>query len=175
VHKNTRDLLTTTGIPSVICPITDWSSSLLRDFETVDAEQYVWDVDQIFGRRWGRDDSPPANFCYCIGMLDDALTMLDAQNGMVLHFDQGGYDGNANRGVVADSVPSLLVLLGTVEACVARIGKMPSNLSRVAFEKYNDMRVFVLAALRKIMSEYDDCVKEDSAFWNAVFEICVKY
>lgn len=141
----------------------------------MDAEQFAWDVDQIFGRRWADDDSPPVNFCYCIGQLDDALAMLDAQDGTALHFDQGAYGENAYRGIIADSVPSFLVLLGTVEASGARMGKMPSNLDRVAFEKYNDMRLFVLAALRKVMSEYDDCVEEDSEFWNAIFDICVQY
>ncbi|RHZ59300.1 hypothetical protein CDV55_105574 [Aspergillus turcosus] len=78
VHKKTRGFLTTTGIPSAICPISKWDSSLLRDFEKVDAEQFAWDADLIFGRRRANDDSPPVNFCYCIGQLDDALGMLDA-------------------------------------------------------------------------------------------------
>ncbi|KAF7158695.1 hypothetical protein CNMCM5623_003859 [Aspergillus felis] len=175
VDKRTRGFLTTTGIPSGICPIARWNSSLLRDFENADAERYAWDADLIFGRRLADDHSAPVNFCYCIGQLDLALAMLDVRNGTVFHFDQGAYGKNADRGIIADSVPSLLVLLGTVEASVARMGKVSSNLSHVAFEKYNDMRLFVLAALRKIMSEYDDCVEEDSMFWNAIFDTCVKY
>ncbi|GIJ86924.1 hypothetical protein Asppvi_005822 [Aspergillus pseudoviridinutans] len=175
VDKRTREFLTTSGIPSGICPITQWNSSLLRDFENADAERYAWDADLIIGRRLEDDHSAPVNFCYCIGQLDLALAMLDAKDGTVFHFDQGAYGKYANRGIIADSVPSLLVLLGTVEASVARMGKMPSNLSRLAFEKDNDMRLFVLAALRKIMSEYDDRVEQDSMFWNAIFHTCVEY
>ncbi|GFF53281.1 hypothetical protein IFM46972_09741 [Aspergillus udagawae] len=175
VHTKTREFLTTTGIPAVICPINEWNSSFLKDNGNVDAELYAWDADSIFGRRWADDDSPPVNFCYCIGQLNDAMAMLDAENGMILHFDQGGYGESADRGIIADSVPSLLVLLGTVEVTVARMGKMSSNLNRVAFDKYNDMRLFVLAALREIMSEYDDCAEEGSVFWNAIFDTCVEY
>jgi hypothetical protein len=103
------------------------------------------------------------------------MAMVDAETGWVLNYDQGGFGMNADGGVIADSVPSLLVLLGTMEMTVARMGEVPSDLSDEAIDKYENIRHVVLVALREIMTEYDGSVEEGSRFWDHMFEMCTEY
>jgi hypothetical protein len=178
VHTKTREFLTTTGIPSVICPITDWDSAYRKKDEEAGVGLHIWYTDQLFGCRYPDDDSQPVTFCYSIGIVDNATAMVDAGNGMVLHYE-GGYredvDKDVDGGFIAHSVPLLLALLGTMEVSVARMGKVPSDSSGGAIEKYQNMRRLVLDALRETMAEYDDCVKEGSRFWDAIFKKCAVY
>ncbi|KAF4211827.1 hypothetical protein CNMCM5878_002028 [Aspergillus fumigatiaffinis] len=172
---DTREFLTITGVPSVICPLTGWDSTHLKKDEEAGEELYAWDADEIFGRRYPDDDSPPTNFCYFIGEAGCTMAMVDAETGWVLNYDQGGFGMNADGGVIADSVPSLLVLLGTMEMTVARMGEVPSDLSDEAIDKYENIRHVVLVALREIMTEYDGSVEEGSRFWDHMFEMCTEY
>jgi hypothetical protein len=162
-------------VPSVICPLTGWDSTHLKKDEEAGEELYAWDADEIFGRRYPDDDSPPTKFCYFIGEAGYTMAMVDAETGWVLNYDQGGFGMNADGGVIADSVPSFLVLLGTMEMTVARMGEVPSDLSDEAIDKYENIRHVVLVALREIMTEYDGSAEEGSRFWDYMFEMCTEY
>lgn len=138
--------------------------------KSVDAgvELYEYDADEIFGRRWADDDSPPVNFCYnfcCIG--GNAMAMVDAEDGSIIHYDLGCYDERADRGWIASSMPSLLVLLRTMEMVINKLGEVQQELSDEAFE---NLRTTTFCQVREIMADYDDCVDDGSYFWDALFE-----
>lgn len=87
--------------------------------------------------------------------------------GLIIHYDLGGYGDQADRGLIAGSLPSLLVLLGTIDMVIKRIGEAPQGLSCEAFE---NLRTTIFCQVRKIMADYDDCFEDDSRFWNGLFE-----
>jgi hypothetical protein len=83
------------------------------------------------------------------------------------HYDLGGYGDQADRGLIAGSMPSLLVLLGTIDTVLKRIGEAPQGLSCEAFE---NLRTTIFCQVRKIMADYDDCLEDDSPFWDGLLE-----
>ncbi|KAJ5869602.1 hypothetical protein N7455_004543 [Penicillium solitum] len=164
----TRRFLTTVGFPLVQCTGIQWDPSGLKKSVDAGVELYAYDADEIFGRRWADDDSPPVNFCYNFGCVGgDVVVMVDAEDGLIIHYDLGGYGDQADRGLIAGSLPSLLVLLGTINMVIKRIGEAPQGLSCEAFE---NLRRTIFCQVYKIMADYDDCFEGDSRFWNGLLE-----
>ncbi|KAJ5969628.1 hypothetical protein N7501_005876 [Penicillium viridicatum] len=165
---DTRRFLTTVGFPLIQCTGIQWDPSGLKKIVGTGVDLYAYDADEIFGRRWADDDSPPVNFWYNFGCVgSDAMVMVDAEDGLIIHYDLGGYGDQADRGLIASSLPSLLVLLGTIEMVIKRIGEPPQGLSCEAFEK---LRTTIFCQVRKIMADYDDCFEDDSCFWEGLLE-----
>jgi hypothetical protein len=127
---------------------------------------YAFEVDEIFFPGWP-DEEPPFNFCYELGRIRGEYRMLiGAEKGDIIQFDEGGYDEDAYRGLIASSIPSLLVLFGTMVTVMSRIGERPQELRDEAFAK---LRQTILCQVRKRMADYDGCLEEGSYFWDEMF------
>jgi len=156
------------GFPLVKCTGIHWDSTELKKSVDTGVELYAYDADEVFSRRWADDDSPPVNFCFNFGCNGgDAVVMVDAEDGSIIHYDMGGFGDQADGGLIASSMPSLLVLLGTMEMVMNRIGEAPQELSHEAFE---NLRTRIFCQVRERMVDYDDCFEDGSRFWDGVLE-----
>lgn len=154
-HGTSREFLTTVGFPAVTIDLIDFDSTHLRD----DDEPYPFDADELYGKRYPDDDSPPENFCFTIGTRFDQQLMLDAAVGDIDHYDPSGWDhGAGQQGTAASSLPALAVLLGLL---VERRDALTSDDT--------ETRDAAVADLRKRMGDVEPEVY-DSSFWADVFE-----
>ncbi|MFH8680190.1 SUKH-4 family immunity protein [Streptomyces lydicus] len=156
-HAETREFLTTVGFPAVMLDVIGFDTTHLRadDGEALDP----FDADELYGNRYPDDDSPPVNFCFCVGTWGDQMLMLDASSGGIDHYDPNGWDHGAGfKGAAAWSLPDLAVLLGLI---AGRAGELVSGDEAVARA--------AVAALRARMRRHDATVDE-SPFWRMVFE-----
>ncbi|MEU7022619.1 SUKH-4 family immunity protein [Streptomyces sp. NPDC046203] len=150
-----REFLLTVGFPAVHLEAVGIDTRFLRDEDAL----APLDADEIYGKRYPDDDSPPVNFALTVVTWYDQHLMLDATLGGITHYDPNGWDHDAGwQGPAADSLPGLAVLL----ALVAEAGP--------ALESDDDTeRTAAVAALRARMSDCDGSAG-DSGFWDGVFE-----
>ncbi|MFF8908665.1 hypothetical protein [Streptomyces olivaceoviridis] len=153
-----REFLLTVGFPAVDLDVVGIDTRHVRD-------QDAWepfDADEIYGERYPDDDSPPTNFCFTVALWGDQHLMLGAADGGVTHYDPNGWDHGAGwKGLAADSLPVLAVLLGLIAE------------SGDALESDDDaVRAAVVAALRERMIGLEPYV-DDSAFWNEILACLV--
>ncbi|MFI1382590.1 SUKH-4 family immunity protein [Embleya sp. NPDC020886] len=153
--RETRNFLTSTGFPAVAIDLVEFDSTHLRDAD----EPYLFDADELYGRRYPDDDSPPENFCFTIGMHFDQQLMVDTDIGEINHYDPSGWDhGDGDKGIATSSLPTLALLLGLV---VER---------RDALETDDDgIRHAAIAELRVHMAAIEPEV-DNSPFWDSVFD-----
>ncbi|MBV6697743.1 SUKH-4 family immunity protein [Kitasatospora aureofaciens] len=100
----TRAFLTEIGIPAVHNAFTGFDGESLP-------ERGLWeaDPDEIFGRRYPDDDTPPDGYAYCVGLVNELHLMVDGVCGSVEAYDPNGWDHAAGHaGYVAESVPQAL-------------------------------------------------------------------
>ncbi|MEV7022566.1 SUKH-4 family immunity protein [Kitasatospora sp. NPDC093558] len=113
-HDATRAFLTEVGIPAARNGFTGFDG---RDLP----ERGLWeaDPDEIYGRRYPDDDTPPDGYAYCVGLVNDLHLMADGVTGVVEAYDPNGWDHAAGHvGTVAESVPqafAAFVLLAGLE------------------------------------------------------------
>ncbi|MQS15889.1 hypothetical protein F7Q99_27430 [Streptomyces kaniharaensis] len=100
----TRAFLTEIGIPAARNGFIDYDGEFLP-------ERGMWeaDPDEIFGRRYPDDDTPPAGYAYCVGLVNQLHLMVDGTSGSVEAYDPNGWDHAAGHaGYAADSLPQLM-------------------------------------------------------------------
>ena len=154
--KASREFLTTVGFPAVEIGPIGFDSTHLRDAE----RRHTFDADELYGRRYPDDHSPPENFCFCFGLHYEDMLMLDAAAGDIDHYDPNGWDhGEGYKGTVASSLPSLAVLLGLLAERAEAIEEIDDE----------DARAAAVEELREKMTAFDVYV-EDTPFWDEVFE-----
>ncbi|MFE5920642.1 SUKH-4 family immunity protein [Streptomyces sp. NPDC002285] len=149
-----REFLLTVGFPAVHLDVVGIDTRHLRDDED---GMEPFDADEIYGRRYPDDDSPPKNFCFTIATWFDQHLMLDAEFGGITHYDPNGWDHGAGwKGEAADSLPTLAVLLGLIAE------------SSEALDSADDaVRVAAATDLRTRMT-VAYYVLDDSAFWDRI-------
>ncbi|MFI6053416.1 SUKH-4 family immunity protein [Streptomyces violascens] len=106
-HAGTRAFLSEVGIPATRNRFTGFDGKDLH-------ESGLWeaDPDEIFGRRYPDDDTPPESYAYCVGLVDELHLMVDGVTGSVEAYDPNGWDHAAGHvGYVADSAPQALAAL----------------------------------------------------------------
>ena len=150
-----REFLLTVGFPAVNLHVVGIDTTHLRDedgFEPLDS-------DEIYGRRYPDDDSPPKDFSLTVALWGDQHLMLDAADGGITHYDPNGWDhGDGWQGPAAHSLPALAVLLGLIAE------------SADAVDADDDAeRAAAITDLRERMAGQDFYVV-DSAFWDEIFE-----
>ncbi|MFF3689778.1 hypothetical protein [Streptomyces sp. NPDC002187] len=150
-----REFLLTVGFPAVHLDVVGIDTRHLRDEDGLEP----FDADEIYGRRYPDDDSPPENFCFTVAVWGDQHLMLDAADGGITHYDPNGWDhGDGWQGPAADSLPLLAVLLGLIAE------------SSNALESADDaVRAAAVTDLRERMICQDLYVNE-SAFWDEIFD-----
>ncbi|CCK24682.1 hypothetical protein BN159_0303 [Streptomyces davaonensis JCM 4913] len=118
-----------------------------------------FDADEIYGRRYPDDDSPPTNFCFTVATRYDQHLMLDAADRSITHNDPNGWDHAAGwQGPAAEALPTLALLLGLIAE------------SSNALESTDDaVRASALTDIRELMIEWEPYTA-DSAFWSGVFK-----
>jgi len=152
-----REFLTTVGFPAVTIDAIRFDSTHLRDAE----RRHTFDADELYGRRYPDDHSPPENFCFCFGTHYEDMLMLAGALGDIDHYDPNGWDhGEGWKGTVASSLPSLAVLLGLLAERAEAIE---------AIEDDEEARAEAAGELRARMTAVDPSV-EDAPFWDEVFE-----
>ncbi|MFI0814978.1 SUKH-4 family immunity protein [Streptomyces sp. NPDC021098] len=155
--RASREFLTTIGFPAVEIGLIGFDSTHLRD----PGRRHTFDADEVYGRRRPDDHSPPENFCFCFGLHYEDMLMLDAAAGDIDHYDPNGWDhGEGYKGTVADSLPSLAVLLGLLAERAEAIE---------ALEDDEEARARAVEELRAKMADFDAYV-EDAPFWDEMFE-----
>ncbi|GAA2156155.1 MULTISPECIES: SUKH-4 family immunity protein [Glycomyces] len=148
-----REFLTAVGFPTVKLGLIDFDSTSLAANE----DMHPFDADELYGRRYPDDDSPPRNFCFWVGTWWDQELMLDAAGGGVDHYDPSGWDhGEGYRGPAAVSLAALAGQLGSL----AERREALEDLRR---------RDAALVELRERLRDFD-ADADESSFWNAVFE-----
>ncbi|MGW7056288.1 hypothetical protein [Streptomyces sp. NPDC054887] len=118
-----------------------------------------FDADEIYGRRYPDDESPPTNFCFPVAWRGDQHLMLDAADGSITHYDHNGWDHGAGwKGPAAENLPTLALLLGLIaDSCNA-------------LESTDDaVRRATLTDLRELIVDWEPYA-DDSAFWSSVFK-----
>ncbi len=150
-----REFLLTVGFPAVHLDVVGIDTRHVRDEDGLEP----FDADEIYGNRYPDDDSPPKNFCFTVAVWGDQHLMLDAADGGITHYDPNGWDhGDGWKGLAADSLPLLAVLLGLIAE------------ASDALESDDDaVRAAAVADLRERMIGQDVYVSE-SAFWDEIFE-----
>ncbi|MFF5933290.1 hypothetical protein [Streptomyces sp. NPDC012508] len=150
-----RKFLLTVGFPAVRLGIVGIETRHLRGRGGMEP----FDADEIYGRRYPDDDSPPTDFCFTVAMRGDQHLMLDAADGSITHYDPNGWDHGAGwQGPAAENLPTLALLLGMIAE------------SSNALESTDDaVRRTALADLRALMIDWEPYTG-DSAFWSSVFK-----
>ncbi|MFB8003735.1 hypothetical protein [Nocardia sp. NPDC056000] len=100
-HAESRAFFTEVGFPAVAID-REW-------FDSADLpEKGMWeaDPDELFGRRYPDDDSPPAKYAYGLGTFYGEMTlMLDGETGVVQVYAPSGWDhGEGDQGIAFASV-----------------------------------------------------------------------
>ncbi|WP_063736011.1 SUKH-4 family immunity protein [Streptomyces sp. RTd22] len=155
--QESREFLTTVGFPAVTIDAIRFDSTHLRDAE----RRHTFDADELYGRRYPDDHSPPESFCFCFGLRYEDMLMLAGALGDIDLYDPNGWDhGRGYKGTVASSLPSLAVLLGLLAERAEAIE---------AIEDDEEARAEAVGELRARMTAFDAYV-EDAPFWDEVFE-----
>ncbi|WP_405578557.1 SUKH-4 family immunity protein [Streptomyces sp. NBC_01092] len=154
-HTESREFLLTVGFPVVHLDHVGIDTRHLRDEDGWEP----FDADELYGRRYPDDDSPPKDFCFTIATWYDQHLMLDAADGDLTHYDLNGWDHGAGwQGYAAGSLPELALLLGLIAE------------SRNALESDDAAaRAAAVTDLRECMTIADWYV-DDSKFWDKIFE-----
>ncbi|MFD9818420.1 hypothetical protein [Streptomyces violascens] len=86
-HAGTRAFLAEVGIPATRNRFTGFDGKDLP-------ENGLWeaDPDEIFGRRYPDDDTPPESYAYCVGLVNELHLMVDGITGSVEAYDPNGWD-----------------------------------------------------------------------------------
>ncbi|MFI6475669.1 SUKH-4 family immunity protein [Streptomyces sp. NPDC050516] len=103
-HARTRAFLSEVGIPATRNRFTGFDGMELP-------ERGLWeaDPDEIFGRRYPDDDTPPDGYAYGVGLVNGLHLMVDGGTGSVEAYDPNGWDHAAGHvGHVADSASQAL-------------------------------------------------------------------
>ncbi|MFJ8539035.1 hypothetical protein [Streptomyces sp. NPDC093591] len=155
-HAGSKEFLLTAGFPAVHLDVVGIDTRHVRDADGLEP----LDADEIYGNRYPDDDSPPENFALAVAIAGDQHLMLDAADGGITHYDPNGWDHGAGwKGIAADSLPDLAVLLALIAE------------SSAALDSDDDaVRAAAVIDLRHRMIEHDSYV-EDSEFWNEIFEL----
>ncbi|MFC8447460.1 SUKH-4 family immunity protein [Kitasatospora sp. NPDC057223] len=113
----TRAFLTTVGVPAVRLDFMGYDSAGLK-------AKGMWeeDPDELFGNRYPDDDSEPACWSYCVGMVQLLHLMVRGDSGTVEIYDPDGWDHAAGYGGhAADSLPELIGALALIARCGHRL------------------------------------------------------
>jgi hypothetical protein len=165
-HSGTRNFLTAVGFPAIKLQCADFDSTHLTK-EVVPLEPY--DADELYGERYPDDDSPPTNFCFHFGSVNEWMVMVEGEDGFVSHYDPSGWDhAEGYQGMIAGSLRGFAVLLGMLAEASEWLDMVTDRLSEE--KDIEEVRNSILNKLRERMEEYDDCVEEGSKFWDDVFE-----
>jgi len=150
VHTGTLDFLRTVGFPAVTLDLADLDSTKLLAGDIWEA-----DADEIFGRRYPDDDSPPTELCYAFAVYGGEYhLMVDGKSGTVDVYDPSGWDhAEGHAGHAFDGVGELAGAIGLLARFEPR------------FE--GDGAAAALAELRAAVEELG---WSDSVFWEWVFE-----
>ncbi|GAA4072217.1 SUKH-4 family immunity protein [Streptomyces shaanxiensis] len=154
-HAGSREFLLNVGFPAVELEVVGIDTRHLRDEDGMEP----FDADEIYGERYPDDDSPPKNFAFTVATWSDQHLMLGAADGGITHYDPNGWDHGAGwKGLAADDLPRLAVLLGLIAE------------SSKALESADDaVRAAAVTDLRERMIDQEPYV-DDSAFWDEIFE-----
>ncbi|KAF7591413.1 hypothetical protein BBP40_001574 [Aspergillus hancockii] len=156
----TRSFLTAVGFPAIKLRAIGWDSTHLK---TSVGPLDAWDADELYGLRCPDDDSPPVNFAFHLGSVDQWMVMVGGEDGDVAHYDPDGWDhADGYQGLIATSLGRFAGLLWMLSEVVQRLGPIP--------DEEEEAWKAVMAKLRERMIEYDDCVEEGSKFWDGIFE-----
>ncbi|MFE3183358.1 SUKH-4 family immunity protein [Streptomyces violascens] len=154
-HAGTRAFLAEVGIPARRNRFTGFDGKDLP-------ENGLWeaDPDEIFGRRYPDDDTPPESYAYCVGLVNELHLMVDGITGSVEAYDPNGWDHAAGHvGYVADSVPQALAAF----ALLARYE-----------ERFDDGDALALAEFTELLEQLG--LEPDDEFWqNVVNELRENY
>ncbi|MFD0363440.1 hypothetical protein ACFQZZ_18490 [Nocardia sp. GCM10030253] len=117
-HAESRAFLTEVGFPAVAVD-GEW-------FDSADLpEKGMWeaDPDELFGRRYPDDDSPPAKYAYGLGEFYGEMTlMLDGETGVVQVYAPSGWDhGEGDQGVAFASVREAAGAVALMAGLAARL------------------------------------------------------
>lgn len=154
-HAGSREFLLKVGFPAVRLGAMDIDTTHLRDEDGLEP----FDADELYGRRYPDDDSPPKNFCFTAVVAGDQQLMLDADDGGITHYDPNGWDhADGWQGPAADSLPRLAVLLGVI-----------AEFSDALESDDDAVRAAAVTDLRERMIDLDGNV-DDSKFWDELFE-----
>ncbi|WP_308377658.1 SUKH-4 family immunity protein [Streptomyces sp. ISL-98] len=149
--KEARKFLTTVGFPAVRIDFIDFTSAGLP-------KDGLWeeDPDELFGRRYPDDDTPPTSYCYGFGTYGGGFhVLLNGPTGDVDVYDPNGWDHAAGyAGWAVSSLPKLAGALGLLKAYEDRLaGPEPA----VAAQE-----------LRLLVEQLE--AGGESAFWEHVLE-----
>ncbi|WP_438295803.1 SUKH-4 family immunity protein [Streptomyces sp. HUAS TT7] len=146
-HVGTRAFLSEVGIPATRNGFTGFDGKDLP-------ENGLWeaDPDEIFGRRYPDDDTPPESYAYCVGLVDELHLMVDGVTGSVEAYDPNGWDHAAGHvGYVADSVPQVLAAFA---------------LLALYEERFDDGDATALAEFIELLEQLD--LDPEDEFWQNV-------
>ncbi|MGW6728279.1 hypothetical protein ACWF9G_20470 [Nocardia sp. NPDC055029] len=100
-HPESRTFLTEVGFPAVSVD-GDWFDSAALPTKGM----WEADPDELFGRRYPDDTSPPAKYAYGLATFDGEMTlMLDGETGVVQVYAPSGWDhGEGDQGVAFTTI-----------------------------------------------------------------------
>ncbi|KAA8647786.1 uncharacterized protein ATNIH1004_006487 [Aspergillus tanneri] len=171
-EKLSREFLLNVGFPSIKLCRAGFESVHLSKYADEGKKLHEFDSDDLYGRRVPENPQPPpTNFSFHFGDMDNYMVMLDNESGLVSLYDPDGWDhAKGYLGRVAFSLDNLAVLLGMVAAVTKDLREPPSDdVTWEEMERRVEILKRPLDILRKKLEEYDDCIHDDSVFWNELF------
>ncbi|KAE8342087.1 SUKH-4 immunity protein [Aspergillus arachidicola] len=169
-NKAAREFLINVGFPSVKLPRMGFNSAHLKEFAGKGNSLYSFTGEELYGIHDPEDEVPALSFC--LGDVYNQLVMLESEHGHVFFYNGDCYDSmGRDRGLVAQGLDSLAVLLGMVVAVTKDLREHPLDdldLSLDELERRAEILKRPLDILRGKMRDYD-CYAEDAEFWNDLF------
>ncbi|KAE8311052.1 SUKH-4 immunity protein-domain-containing protein [Aspergillus transmontanensis] len=166
-NKAAREFLINIGFPSVKLPRMGFSSTNLKEFADKGDSLCRYTGEELYGVHDPEDEVPALSFCF--GQVYTQIVMLENEHGHVFFYNGDCYDSlGRDRGLVAQGLDSLAVLLGMVVAVTKDLRETPLDLSLDELARRVEILKRPLDILRGKMGDYD-FYAEDAEFWNDLF------
>lgn len=165
-NKAAREFLLNIGFPSVKLPRMGFNSTYTKEFAGKGDSLHGYTGGELYGIH-DSEDVPALSFC--LGEVYNQIVMLENENGHVFFYNGDCYDSlGRDRGLVAQGLDSLAVLLGMVVAVTKDLRETPLDISLEELERRVEILKRPLDILRGKMRDYD-VYAEDAEFWNDIF------
>ncbi|KAB8222772.1 hypothetical protein BDV33DRAFT_189454 [Aspergillus novoparasiticus] len=165
--KETIKFLLDVGFPSVNLPRMGFNSTDLRKSTDMGQTLDGYTADQLFDIFNYKDEGNPPALSFRFGAIHHKLVLLNNKNGIIYFYDPETWV--AHRGVIADGLGNLAMLLGMVFAVTKDLRKVSPDIPREELQRRVEVLKGPLDILREGLWEYDFSADYYSEFWNELF------